>query len=556
MTPVASIRPMPKRLLLVVAALALLATACVSTSTPPIDYGQGQRFVPFVVDSQDDVGQGSSIALTSNNEPYVSYFGFPGKLAEGQIAVPRPFGAPTVPFVGLATASTDGLWQRGAVVMQKPVQTQSGVNIPFGPVIEDKLDLKQENSNGTSVALAEDGTVHVAWTMGGAVYLASTKLGGTSAVTKVYDSGQSVSQAGPVGRPGITLDANGDAWVAFTAEGSAGREVHVISPSGSKQTDTVVARLQNCNSCGAPQATGIGVVADQPLVVYVDAAAGGLGAATFSAGAWKASSVTGTTAGSGSAPQGLAVATDGNGAFASYYAGDGSVQLASLSGDAWKTTKVSDATPPTGSSSGNLAPTTAVSLDDQGTVYVAWVDNDGLRLSSGTDTFAPVNIGHPTATAAGPSLASSGSGVALSWYDTDQQNLMAGFFGDLQGLVVAQPSPSLTLSQAPSPAGETCGKGGGVVLDVVAKGLAFDPTCLVAAPGSFTITMDNQDTSITHNIDVYDEKGGKSLGKTDGVPGPAKESLDLTLDEGTYYFVCDYHPTTMFGDLVVQAGAK
>jgi plastocyanin len=385
------------------------------------------------------------------------------------------------------------------------------------------------------------------------VYLASTKLGGTSAVTKLFDSGQDVSQAGPIGRPGVALDANGDPWVAFTEETSGGRQVHVIRPSGSKQVDDVVADLANCNGCGSPQPTGIGVVGGQPLVVYVDAAAGTLGIATLAGGAWKTSSVPGGASDGG--PRGLAFATDGKAAFASYYAGDGGVQVASLSGGAWTTTNVADATPPEGSSSGNLAPVTAVAVDGQGTAYVAWVDQDALQLASGTTTFAPVDIGHTTATAAGPSLASSDTGVALSWYDTKQQNLMAGFLGDLQGLVVAQPSPSLTMSQVPSPAGETCGKGGGVVLDVIAKGIAFDPTCLVAAPGSFTINFDNQDAGIQHNIDVLDQEGVKSLGATEIVAGPAQQTLDLKLDAGTYPFVCDVHPT-MTGELVVQDGAK
>jgi plastocyanin len=456
-----------------------------------------------------------------------------------------------VPFVGLATASSEGLWQRGAVQMQKPVQTQSGVNIPFGPVIEDKLDLTPQNTNGTSVALASDGTVHVTWTVGGAVYRATTKLGGTSTVDKVFDSGQTLSQAGPVGRPDIALDGNGDPWVAFTAETSGGREVHVVHPSGSKIVDDVVATLANCNGCGSPQPTGIGVVGGQPLVVYVDGAAGTIGAATFAGGGWKTS--TAAPGDSESPPRGLSFTTDGDGAYAAFYAGD-SVQVASLSGGSWNTTKVSDATAPTGPSSGNLAASTAVAVDEQGTVYVAWLDEDGLRLSSGTDSFTPVDIGHTTQSAGSPSLASSGSGVALSWYDTDQQNLMAGFLGDLQGLVVAQPSPSLTLSQGPSPAGETCGKGGGVVLDVIALGIAFDPTCLVAAPGSFTINFDNQDTGIQHNINVLDQEG-ESIDATEVVAGPAQQTLDLKVDAGTYPFLCDVHPT-MTGELVVQEGAK
>jgi plastocyanin len=547
---------MPKRALIALAALGLIATGCVTSSTPPVDYGQGQRFVPFVVDSTDDVGQGSAVALTADGSPYVSYLGFPAKLAEGVIAVPRPFGAPAVPGVLLATADTTGLWQRGAVNTIEPTLTASGVSVPFGPVLTPNLDLTPENSNGTAVALADDGTVHVAWVMGGAVYVADTKLGGTSTVEKIFDLGSKVAQAGPIGKAGITLDPGGAPWVAFTVESSSGRQVHVVHADGSKWVDEVAATAPGCNSCGAPQPTGIGVVDGAPVVVFANASAGDIESATLQGGAWSVATVATSSSGAtdGSFGRGLAFATDGKGAFASYYGGDGSVQVASLANGAWITKKVADTTDPTTPTSGNLAAATAVAVDKAGTVYVAWIDTE-LHLSSGTDSFTPVDIGHTTANAAGPSLASSDAGVALGWYDTNQQNQMIGFLGDLQNLLVAQPSPSLTISIAP-PATDTCGKDKKVVLDIVAKGLAFTPTCLVAAPGSFTITMDNQDAGIPHNIDVFDQKGGKSLGASNLTAGPTTETLDLKLTAGTYYFQCDAHPTSMFGTLAVVAGAK
>ena len=80
------------------------------------------------------------------------------------------------------------------------------------------------------------------------------------------------------------------------------------------------------------------------------------------------------------------------------------------------------------------------------------------------------------------------------------------------------------------------------------------------APASekFTINFDNQDDGIPHNLDVFTEQGGDSLGlDRPRRPGPAKEPLDVDpLDVGTYYFQCDAHPTTMFGALAVVKGAK
>ena len=53
------------------------------------------------------------------------------------------------------------------------------------------------------------------------------------------------------------------------------------------------------------------------------------------------------------------------------------------------------------------------------------------------------------------------------------------------------------------------------------------------------------------------EQGGEQLGATEPVVGPVEEPLDLgPLDEASYYFQCDVHPTTMFGALAVVKGAK
>jgi hypothetical protein len=278
---------MPTRVLIALAALGLVATACVSISTPAVDYGQGQRFVPFVVDSQDDVGQGDAVALTADGAPYVSYFGFPAKLEKGEIAAPRPFGAPAVPGMLLATASTDGLWQRGAIETTKPELTADGVSVPFGPVLTENLDLTPENSNGSALALAGDGAVNAAWTMGGSVTYGTTKLGGTSSVDQVFDLGSKVSQAGPVGKPGIALDDSGAPWIGFTVETSKGREVHVVHQDGSKWVDEVAASGPNCNDCGTPQPTGIGVVDGAPLVVFGDASTGAVQAAKLDGSTWK-----------------------------------------------------------------------------------------------------------------------------------------------------------------------------------------------------------------------------------------------------------------------------
>lgn len=539
---------MRTRALIALAALGLAATACVSSSTPAVDYGSGSRFVPFVVDSTDDVGQGDGLALTGDGLPYIAYFGFPAKVKEGEIAIPRPFGAPAVPGVMLATASSDNLWERGAVNTIKPDLEASGVTVPFGPVLTPDLDLTPANSNGTAVVVAGDGTVHVAWVMGNGVYHASTKLGGTSTVDQIFSGSGTVDQAGPIGRPGIALDADGNPWIAFTAEQNGKREVHVAHVAGGKWTDEVAATAPTCNGCASPQPTGIGVVGSSVVVVYTDVAAGTVQALISDGAAWTPSQVADADG------LGLSFATDGKTAVAAYYSGAKSVDVATFDGSTWSTTTVADAADPDPSAAGNLAPITAAAIATDGTVYVAWVDS-GLHLSSGTDSFSPVDLGHTTSTGAGPSLASSDNGIALSWYETQQQNQMVGFLGDLQDVLVAQPSPSLTVSQGPS--GGACG-GKTVALDEVAKSLAFENGCLVApASKPFTITFDNEDASVQHNIAIFkDSSAADNLFRGELVTGVKTVSYDVSaLDAGTYFFHCDVHPT-MTGQIAVVKGAS
>ena len=174
------------------------------------------------------------------------------------------------------------MWQRGRGRHDQTGARDLGRGDPVrtGGDPEARPTLTTDNSNGTAIAVADDGTVHVAWTMGGAVYHASTKLGGTSTVEKVFDLGTTVEQAGPLGRPGIALDGDGAPWIAFTAETSKGQDVHVAHLDG-HQVGRHGRRDHpaRCNGCPSPQPTGIGVVGGAPLVVYADPAAGGVASA-------------------------------------------------------------------------------------------------------------------------------------------------------------------------------------------------------------------------------------------------------------------------------------
>ena len=77
---------------------------------------------------------------------------------------------------------------------------------------------------------------------------------------------------------------------------------------------------------------------------------------------------------------------------------------------------------------------------------------------------------------------------------------------------------------------------------IAAVGTTFTESCLVAAPGAFTVNFDNQAAGITHNFEVLDKAGGKLIKGTKGAAGPSKQTLDLDLKAGDYYFQCVVPP--------------
>jgi cytochrome c oxidase subunit II len=105
--------------------------------------------------------------------------------------------------------------------------------------------------------------------------------------------------------------------------------------------------------------------------------------------------------------------------------------------------------------------------------------------------------------------------------------------------------------------GPTCSPSG-TDLKLAAKGIKFDTNCLAApANEAFTLTFDNQDAGVPHNVEIFTKQGGTRLGGAsspgDFFNGVATKTYNVdALKAGTYYFQCDVHPTAMFGTFIVK----
>jgi len=540
-----------RRIAVLASVAAVLTAACATLPQAQVDFGHGRQFVPQVVDWQDDVGVDPALAVTTDGTPYVSYFGFNQVLQQGQVALPRPVGAPWLPAVLLADHQ-DGLWNRGAVAM--PQDPPANVNVPFGPETLSSLkSLTPQNVNGTDVALDDQGNADVVWTGDDGVWFASAAPT-SSTVEQVYDYGFSLKQAGPIGSPSIALDANGSPMVAFGVVTSQ-QEVRLATKSGDRWRVDTIATARGCNGCAGPGPTKIAETADGPLVVYVDEGAHAVVALTQRGNRWDPQTIESDVTGAG---LDLAVNADGAPAV-TYDTGNGEIHLATLSGGSWTTATVGSA-----DTEGSVPQQTGVAVDDSGTIYVAWVLGGAIQLMSGDGksftqlpTKGSRNGEFPTVGVTG-----DGSKVYLAWYEPQQQDLQFGTFGETGSLAIAATSPPPFNTSAPQTSGPpvSCPKG---ALQVTAPSGAaasgFAETSLDAsAKQPIEICFDNQDSGITHNVEVSKQQGdfSGSIFAPPGnatVTGPGQTVYDVgKVDPGQYFYYCFIHPTTMTGTLTVK----
>lgn len=547
------------RLPILFTTLALVAAACGSIPEGEVVSGEGDRFVPFVAEFLDDAGLGNSLAVDAEGVPFISYLIFPAVLEEDEIPVGRPLGAPYITTddeepkdgaaVGVASLSAEGVWTRGAVAQVR--ETPSGVYIAYGPDVEPSLvGATAENTNGTDIAVDDAGAKHVVWTgKAGISYAGGTD---TSTVEPVFDYDFTIRKAGPIGRPGVAADADGNPWVAYTVS-VGGQQVRVATKSGDEWKTQTVATVPQCAQCPPPRPTQIGVTSAGMTVAWVDNDAGAVMVSVLDGAEWVSTEVARGVSGQG---LDMTVDADGN-ALLTFYDAQGAVQLARPDGASWSVSTIAEATPTDLDAVGNLAPMTSIAVDDQGAMVAAWDDADGVVLAASEDgqTFTPIEtpdtLGGRTPSAG---VSPDGTKVFLAWYDPESQNLRFGVQGDVGELAVAAPSPTADpaqISVAPPDGGGECGADGKILLDIVAEGVAWNPTCLVAPAGeAFTVNVDNQDAGIAHNFHLFVEEGGESIDMTALEPGVVQQTLDVdSLDAGSYFFVCDAHSTTMIGTL-------
>jgi plastocyanin len=106
----------------------------------------------------------------------------------------------------------------------------------------------------------------------------------------------------------------------------------------------------------------------------------------------------------------------------------------------------------------------------------------------------------------------------------------------------------------PSPAPVT--STGGNTIMVTAAGMAFDTSTITVSAGAHvTITFNNKDNGILHNIAFYTSSAATTvIYKGENILGVSNitYTFDAPTTPGTYFFRCDVHPTTMTGSFIVQ----
>lgn len=502
-------------------AVGLFTAACGPPDIVVRPGGDGVRWFPGVLDAEGDVGAGLALATDADGNPHLSYLAFEQEPEPGQPPpVPDP-DAPLVPAVLHAHIVQD-------------VRTRS--------VVAEELAVTPEDH--TAIAVDADGVHHVAWTEDGSLWYSNTAGGDFSEPQDVLAQAPLEGVGAAMG-PSIAVDG-ATPWVAYSVdtegEGPGGL-VRVATLEGDAWTAETVAEA------GAATQTAIGVADGQVLVAY-----GSQGATMVARGPGTWESETADEDGG----FGVSMAVDGDGnPHLAYETEGGAVKHAhSVGGGPWEVTDIAEGGDP-------AAGGTTIALDQEGIHHLAWVSADGIGYANNEEGSFAAEAVPASENGALPRLGIGPDGEALlAWYDTDDT--------EVQLAVRAEDPPLLALPGAPEepvagPTGQPTGpppcQPDGTDLAIVAPpgaaATGFDTDCLAAPVGeAFTVDFTNDDT-VVHNWALYTDPsmeehlgGGTIQEPIEGGESTTYE-VDAIEDEGQYFFVCDFHPTTMTGTFVV-----
>jgi plastocyanin len=542
------------------AGAALLAAACAPTSNPPNFpiSTSGAKFLTFVPDSLNDAGRAASVVLDKDGNPVVSYLMLKAVLGKTDIPPAIKPGEPQPPAVMLASLSDKGLWSRTSVTPQltAPEQGDTAAKL-LGSATEIANDKGQPLSGvGTDLALDGNGKHHVVWSTPTGVFYATDAGGSFSkdTVTKDPAVGASVAVAGD-GTPSVSY---------ITAKG-----IQVSTKAGGAWKAEEVSAF----SANLEDAVGLGTVIrlatdGKPIVAFGDGTKTKL--ARGAGGGWSVE----TVPGSGGLFVSLALDKSGNPHVAFYDPNGGVHHAHSVGGAPWTVTDLGTVQSGANATGAQAGWGTGIGLDDEGVHYVTWADTAKNEIELATNAggeFAarpvPNSLGGQT-----PSIGVSGDGkkLAVAWFDGLNKNLdvATAVSGSTSLALAFSPAPAASGSAQPTATGSAaaCQPEGGTDLAIAAPvGAAasgFDKKCLaVASGGAFTVAFKNDDQTV-HNFVIYTTDpfpnpptADQRLGGADTnaqVPAGSSQTYDVkALDPGTYFFRCDFHPTTMTGTFVV-----
>jgi hypothetical protein len=507
------------RLAPVLGVFALVATAC---GSPDIVVRSGEPEGPswfsLVVDSTNDAGAGLSLATDADGNPHLAYVAMEEEV-EGEAPAPDPL-APTVPAVMHAHLVQEA-WTRG-------------------PVAEDQeLDVA---SSDTAIAVGSEGTHHVAWADGMGHILYATNAEGEFAEPEVV----AVGTAGVPTDVSMAVDDEGAPWIAFRdqlpPEPDGYPELIQVGTPGSRGWDVETA-IETV-SRGGLGSTAIGMTADGPIVAF-----GARGTEVNVARRQGARWVGEIVDPAGGQGVGMDVDADGNPHLAYLTAGGDVKHAHSIDGGPWEVSDVGSRA--TGSPA-------SIAVDAEGVHHVAWQTSDGLAYAGNAGgEFAEEELPASTAEGVRPRVGAGADGtVYVAFRDGGDTEVQMAVRSEDEPLL-AVPSAEETGGGGPAPTGPPPCEPEGTELSITAQNIAFDTDCLAAPVGeAFTVEFNNQDSTPPHNFAIYtDQSAVEAIFQGEIFPGPATETYDVDPieEEGSLFFRCDVHPTTMTGTFVVAA---